>query len=75
MTPDELKLGELAVLKRNLRVQLKEANEQLKVLAKTVDLPLIIVLNGEAVVVREPQYKGGVPMQTIARCVRPDLAH
>jgi len=73
MTADELKLGELAVLKRNLRVQLKEATEQMKALAKTVELPVIVVLNGDAVVVSRPPYHGAAPICTVARCVKRPL--
>lgn len=67
---DEQKLGELAVLKRDLRAQLKEASDQMKELAKTVELPIIVVLNGDAVMVSKPQYRGGCPVATVARCVK-----
>jgi hypothetical protein len=69
MTPEERKLAELVVLKRDLAAQLKEATSQVRELAKLVDLPMIAVLNGDAVHVSKPRYND-LPICSVARCVR-----
>lgn len=67
---NERKLAELAVQKVHLAAQLHETREQMKVLSKKVDLPLIMVLNGDAVMVSPPPTSfNPMPVCKVARCV------
>lgn len=70
MTDDEKKLGELALRKVELTEQLGTCRDELKELAKKVELPVCIPVNGKSVHVVQPAYHGGMPQCKVYRCVR-----
>lgn len=70
MTDDERTLAELATRKAELTEELNEVRAKLRAAAKKVELPLIVVLNGNAVHVAKPAYGSQLPPCKIVRCVR-----
>lgn len=66
LTPQK-EIAELAVKKAELRAQLKEMNDRIKILAREVDFPFCIEADGHAVMVRRPPgYGQDLPVVTIS---------
>jgi hypothetical protein len=66
----ERELADLCRRKAELDGELKALRAQIRVKARDVTLPIVVDCGDAAVLVKKPQYTGGMPQVTVADLVR-----
>lgn len=66
----ERELAELAVEKKHLDDRLKLVRAKMKILSRDMTFPVVIEIDGEAVLLEKPQYDGYLPKSTVVRIAR-----